>query len=88
MLPIPTHISFANFKSLSEDIKGKKLFKLGNHVLVPFIGACKVPWLGLIEMWLVLFTSSPGTTHLDLKPIEFIRGLSIVGSSSDTSEWD
>lgn len=38
VLPIPTHIRFANFKTLLEDTEGKKLFKLGNYVSVRFIG--------------------------------------------------
>ena len=87
-MPIPTHIRFANFKSLSEDIKGKKLFKLGNYVFVRFIGArCLESATAGVNINVVgAFRLFTGNTRLDLKPIEFIRGLSIAGSSSDDLE--
>lgn len=87
MLPIPTHIRFANFKSLSEDIKGKKLFKLGNYVFVQFIGACKVPRLGLTQMWMVLFTSLLGTTHLDREPTELSEGFLLWALVVTPQNW-
>lgn len=76
MLPIPTHIRVASFKSLSEDIKEKKLFKLGSYVFVQFIGAqCLQSAVAGININVVgafcLFTRN---THRDLKPTEFIRG--------------
>jgi len=88
VLPIPTHIRFANFKSLSEDIKGKKRFKFRNYAFVLFIGAwCLQSATAGINITVVgAFCPSAGSTHLDLRPSEFISGLLIVGSSSDT--WD
>lgn len=76
MLPIPTHIRVASFKSLSEDIKGKKLFKVGSYVFAQFIGEqCLQSATAGININVVgafcLFTRS--TCH-DLKPTEFIRG--------------
>lgn len=88
MLPIPTRIRFANFKSLSEDIKGRKLFKLGNYVFLHFISAqCLQSATAGININVVgAFCLLTGNAHLDLKPIEFVGGLSIAGSSSDTLE--
>lgn len=76
MLPIPTHIRVASFKSLSEAFKGKKLFKLGSYVFVQFIGAqCLQSAATNIKINVVdafcLFTRN---TPRDPKPTEFIRG--------------
>lgn len=76
MLPIPTHIRAASFKSLSEDIKGKKLFKLGSYVFVQFIGAqclqSATPGINInVVDAFCLFTRN---TPCGPKPTEFIRG--------------